>query len=263
MAGINLSVAKALEVLDLLGRAERGLRLKDIATQLDLPESTTHRLLASLAARDFVRQQEDHRSYILGWKIAILARSLGSEGRLAHGMRLYLEELTRRLQQTINLGVLGNDAVVYLDCQIPNQSMALYTVPGATIPLHASAMGKVLLAYLSPSDLETYLDRLVFPPITPHTLTSRETLLAVLPGIRERGYVFDLGEFRPDVSCLAAPVLTDRGRAVAAVSMTAATASLPADWQEVYPPRLLEVTREASAALFGARRPLEPATRMT
>lgn len=259
MAGINLSVAKALDVLDLLGQAERGLRLKDIASHLELPESTTHRLLASLAARDFVQQQEDHGTYTLGWKIAILARSLGSEARLAQGMRPYLEELTRRFHQTINLGVLSNDRVVYLDCQIPSQSMALYTAPGATIPVHASAMGKVLLAHLPAADLAAYLDRLTFAPITPHTLTSREAILAVLPEIRERGYALDLGEFKAEVSCLAAPVLNDRGRAVAAVSMTAPVADLPADWQTVYPPQLLTVTGEASTALFGASRQLAPA----
>lgn len=259
MAGINVSVANALDVLDLLGQAESGLRLKDIAERLDLPESTTHRLLASLAARDFVRQREDHGTYTLGWQIAILARALDSDARLAQEMRPYLEELTRALRQTINLGVLGNDAVVYLDCQIPSQSMALYTAPGATIPAHASAMGKTLLAWLPPAELDAHLDRLTFTAITPHTIASPDALRAVLPDVRARGYVFDLGEFKPDVSCLAAPLLNDRGRAVAAVSMTAPTASLPPDWQETYPPRLLAVTREAAATLFGAARPREPA----
>lgn len=252
MAGINLSVAKALDVLDLLGQAERGLRLKDIAAHLDLPESTTHRLLASLAARDFVQQQEDHGTYTLGWKIAILARSLGSDARLVQGMRPYLEELTRRFRQTINLGVLSNDRVVYLDCHIPSQSMSLYTAPGATIPIHASSMGKVLLAFLPPAELAARLDRLTFSAITTNTLTSREAVLAVLPEIRERGYALDLGEFKADVSCMAAPILNDRGRAVAAVSMTAPIADLPGDWHTEYPPRLLAVTREASTALFGA-----------
>lgn len=259
MAGINVSVAKALDMLDLLGQAEAGLRLKDIAERLDLPESTAHRLLASLAARDFVRQQEDHGTYTLGWQIAVLARALGSEARLAQEMRPYLEELTRRLGQTINLGVLGNDAVVYLDCQIPSQSMALYTAPGATIPVHASAMGKVLLAWMPAEEREALLARLPLAPITPHTLASRDALRDVLAGIRDRGFAFDLGEFKPDVSCLAAPVLNDRGRAVAAVSMTAPATSLPPDWQERYPPRLLAVTREAAATLFGAARPREPA----
>jgi DNA-binding IclR family transcriptional regulator len=258
--GINVSVSKALDMLDLLGQAESGLRLKDIAERLDLPESTAHRLLASLADRNFVRQQRDHGTYTLGWKITILARGLGSDARLAQEMRPYLEDLARRLGQTINLGVLGNDAVVYLDCQIPSQSMALYTAPGATIPVHASAMGKILLAFMSPDDREALLDRVPLSPITPHTVASRDALHDALAGIRAHGYAFDLGEFKPEVSCLAAPVLNDRGLAIAAVSMTAPTNSLPPDWRDRYPPRLLAITQEASANLFGAVQPREPAT---
>ncbi|MGH2559340.1 MAG: IclR family transcriptional regulator [Thermomicrobiales bacterium] len=255
MAGVNLSVTKALDVLDLLGQSERGLRLKDIAIQLDLPESTTHRLLASLAGRGYVQQRDDHGVYILGWKIVVLAGSLGSDARLVQTMRPFLDRLVRQLGQTINLAVLSNDQVMYLDCQTPNHSLALYVAPGLTLPVHATSLGKVLLAHLPLDERETFLNRLTLAPLTPKTIATPSALRAALEAVRHDGHAVDLGELRPDVSCVAAPVLDGSGRARAAVSMTAPTAELPADWQETFPPVLVEVTREASKKFFGAGQP--------
>jgi DNA-binding IclR family transcriptional regulator len=253
MAGTNLSVTKALDVLDLLGQAENGLRLKDIADQLAMPESTTHRLLASLAGRGYVQQRDGHGVYVLGWKIVVLAGSLGSDARLVQTMRPYLDRLVRQLGQTINLAVLSGVAVMYLDCQTPNQSLALYVAPGLTLPAHATSLGKAILAFRPPADRNAVLGQLTFAARTPNTITSPDAFRAALDEVRQRGYALDLGELRPDVSCLAAPVVDASGHAIAAVSMTAPSADLPSDWQIAYPPRLMEAVQEASERVFGAQ----------
>ena len=97
MAGTNNAVTKALEMLDLLGGADQGLRLKAIAQQLGLPESTAHRLLASLVESGFVEQRDEHGEYSLGWKIVVLANAMGRDSRLVQMVRPYLEELVHRL----------------------------------------------------------------------------------------------------------------------------------------------------------------------
>jgi DNA-binding IclR family transcriptional regulator len=252
MAGVNLSVTKALDVLELLGRAENGLRLKDIADQLALPESTTHRLLASLAGRGFVQQRDDQRTYMLGWKIVVLSESLGSNARLVQVMRPYLGRLVRKLGQTANLAVLTNDRVMYLDCQTPSHSVALSVSPGLTMPVHATSLGKVLLAYLPPAELDAVLERIDYAALTPNTVTSASALGVELDNVRRRGFAIDHGELKPDVSCVAAPVRDSSGRARAAISITAPTAELPPNWQNAFPPALVTVAQEASAALFGA-----------
>jgi IclR family transcriptional regulator, KDG regulon repressor len=253
VVGANLTVTKALDVLDLLGQAEQGLRLKDIALRLGLPESTTHRLLTSLAARGYVQQREDHGLYQLGWKIVVLADALGSGARLVETMRPYLQRLVRDVGQTINLAVLSNDQVMYLDCQTPINSLSLYVAPGLTLPAHATSLGKVLLAHLPPAELDAALARLPFTPLTPNTISTPAAFREALTDVRQQGYALDLGELRPDVNCLAVPILDATGRARAAVSMTAPSAELPADWQVSFPPRLMTVAAEASARSFGAQ----------
>jgi DNA-binding IclR family transcriptional regulator len=250
MAGTNLTVTKALDVLDLLGQAREAMRLKDIALRLDLPESTTHRLLASLAERGYVQRRADHGTYLLGWKIVIHARSLASDARLLQNMQPFLIQLTRQLGQTSNLAVLSNDQVMYLDCQTPSDSLAVYMAPGLTLPAHATSLGKSIMAYLPENELNDLLQRLDMKPLTPATITDRDILRASLQHVREQGYAIDHGELKPDVSCIAAPLLDDSGQARAAISMTAPSAQLPAEWEVTFPAVLTGVAKEASRKLF-------------
>jgi DNA-binding IclR family transcriptional regulator len=255
MTGTNNAVTNALDVLDLLGRAEQGLRLKDIATQLELPESTTHRLLASLMSRGYVEQRAEHGTYLLGWKVVVLANALGRDARLVQMMRPYLERLVHELGHTINLAVISNEQVMYLDCQTPKRSLALYVAPGLTLPVHATSLGKTMLAYQSAPERDRLLARLTLAPLTPNTITSRDALIDALDSIRRNGFALDRGELRPDVSCVAAPLLDSEGIALAAISVTAPNSNLPANWDTTFPPVMVALAREASSELFGATFP--------
>ncbi len=252
VSGVNNAVLKALDILDLLGRAPEQLRLMDIALQLDLPESTTHRLLASMAEKGYVQQREHNGPYSLGWKIVTLARSLGTESRLVQEVRPYLEQLLREVKQTVNLGVLNELQVAYLDCLTPNHAVALYTPPGLLVPSYATSLGKALLAHLPPPELEAMLSRLRLEPLTPRSITSRSALEAALDEVRRQGYAVDRGEFHRDVLCVAAPILEPGGRAIASVSVTARAADVAANWEEQTAPLVVKAAQEAARYLFGA-----------
>lgn len=252
MTGVNQSVTNALDVLDLLGGAQQGLRLKDIAARLDLPESTTHRLLASLSARGFVEQRADSGIYVLGWKFVVLANALGTDARLAQMIHPYLDRLVHELGQTANLAVISNGMVMYLDSQSPRQALAVHAAPGLTLPIHSTSLGKVMLAFMPAGERESLLDRLTLNAVTPQTITSRAVLTDALDSIRTDGFALDRGEMRPDVSCVAAPLRDASGRARAAISVSAPTANLPADWAEHFPAVISAIANEASEMLFGA-----------
>jgi IclR family KDG regulon transcriptional repressor len=252
MAGINNAVLNALDILDLLGRTPERLRLMDMAHQLGLPESTTHRLLASLAAKGYIQQPEPNGPYALGWKIVTLARSLNTQMRLVQNLRPYLDQVVHQVHQTVNLGVLNDLQVMYLDCLTPNHAVSLYTPPGLLVPAYATSLGKALLAHLPESDLEIALARVPLEPLTPDTITSPAKLKAALDEVRRRGYAVDRGEFHSDVHCIAAPIKEPDGHAVAAISVTARAANLPARWEEHTAAVLVACAEEAAGHLFGA-----------
>lgn len=252
MPGVNNAVLNALDILDLLGRAPERLRLMDIARELDLPESTVHRLLASMAEKGYVQQRERNGPYSLGWKIVTLARSLGTELRLVQDLRPYLEQLLREVRQTVNLGVLNDLQVAYLDCLTPNHAVALYTPPGLLVPAYATSLGKALLAYLPAAELEEALSRLYLEALTPRTITTRSRLKAALEAVREQGYAVDRGEFHRDVYCIASPLLEPGGRAIAAISVTARAADLAANWEEHTAVLVVKTAQEAARTRFSA-----------
>lgn len=246
------AVTNALDLLDLLGNAEAGMRLKDIALQLDLPESTTHRLLASLESRAYVEQRADG-TYLLGWKIVVLANALGDDARLVQLVRPWLGGLSRRLGHTVNLAVISNDKVMYLDCQTPPHAIAISVPPGWTLPIHATSLGKSMLAFTPDDERDALLDRISFEPMTAKTITGRAEFLSALDQIRTDLAALDRGEMRLDVSCAAAPLIDSHGRARAAISVTGPTANLPIDWEQTFTDALRETAAEISTALFGAR----------
>jgi len=252
VAEVNASVVKALTILDRLGQAPRGLRLTDLAEQMGLPESTAHRLLASLAELGYVQQRPPADVYTLGWKIVTLARALDSQLRLVLDLRPYLERLLARVSHTVNLAVLQDTQVMYVESLVPARMMSLYTPPGALVPIHATSLGKALLSCLPPAELDALLPRLALDARTSHTITGRDELRAEIEATRRRGFALDRGEFVPDVNCVAAPIRDPAGRPLAALSVTARAVELPPAWEEEFGPLVRDAASAASHALFAA-----------
>jgi DNA-binding IclR family transcriptional regulator len=253
MNGTNLAVTKALAILDFLGARKSAQRLKDIAQAVDLPTSTAHRLLASLATKDYVQQDPHDQTYRLGWKVAMLARAFDDGIWLIQSARPYLQQLVRQVGRSANLAVLQGDHVVPLECILPEQSgVALYTWPGTAFPPHATALGKILLAGLSPAELEDWLANATLQAYTPSTITDLSQLRQLLAATRACGYVVNHGEFVPEERCVAAPIKDADGATVAAISITARTSELTSELEPAIIAAVTNTARRVSEALFGA-----------
>lgn len=247
MEGTNTAVLRALAILDYLSTSGEGQRLKDVASVLKLPESTVHRLLNSLASKGYVQQSPRDQTYRIGWKAVTLARAVDREVRLVENLRPYLEQVAKKTGYTANLAVLQGDHVMYLDCVVPPQSViALFTTPGSLMPAHATSLGKVLLAGLSPNEREAIVKELDLAPFTSSTVVDPTEFLAALETIGAQGYAVDHGEYVPDVNCAAAPVHYASGEVVAAISVTARAAVFSPANEAGVVSILVEAAREAS-----------------
>ena len=149
MKPTNAAVLKAGAILDYLASNERGQRLKDIAAAVALHESNVSRLLNSLANLGYVQQNPVDLTYWLGWKILALARAVDKKGFLVETSRPHLVQLAERIADAVNLSILHDDQSMCLACIIPvGISGVIYTSPGKKLPLHATALGKVLMLSL-------------------------------------------------------------------------------------------------------------------
>lgn len=214
------SAANALRVLEVLVKqGETGI--SDIARTLDLTVGTTFRLVTTLVDSGFAERNASTRRYRPGSKIYELARHLrGSQGFVSSA-NPHIDQLMQESGETVSLGVLKDDQVVYVGRASANQPLAVSVKIGSRVPAYCTSLGRAILAYSDPADLDSYLERL--PQIAAEDTQkppSPNQLRLMLEEVRRHGHSEDTAEFAADIACIGAPILSESGLAVAAVSVS-------------------------------------------
>ncbi|MEV4177621.1 IclR family transcriptional regulator [Nonomuraea sp. NPDC049709] len=210
------SVERALDVLEALAEHGGEAGLSEIAARTGLPYGTIHRLLQTLLARGYVRQESDRR-YALGGGLVRLGGI--AESMVGVWAQPYLTKMVELSGETANLAVLEGDFVVYV-AQVPSpRRLRMFAEVGRRVLPHSTAVGKVLLAGRPAPDAVAVFERTGMPRRTPNTITDVAAMLAELGTVKSRGYAMDLGEEELGVHCLAVPVW-DGDRVVAAMSVS-------------------------------------------
>jgi IclR family transcriptional regulator, acetate operon repressor len=240
------SVERALELLEALADPGEAKGVSELGRVTGLPVATIHRLLATMAARGYVRQDPATHKYTLGSHLITLGDAATRHfGRFA---RPYLAELMEVSGETANLAVLEDDHVAYL-ARVPSRRhrVRMFTEVGRRVLPHSSAVGKVVLAFRPRAEVEALLARTGLPRRTPRTITDVGRFLGELETVARQGYAIDSGEEEVGVRCLAVPVF-GVGDSVAAMSVSAPEGRLqPSDVERIIPEML-----RISAALTGA-----------
>jgi len=132
----------------------------------------------------------------------------------------WLTELSLKTGQTMHLGVLDGNEGVYIEKIEGKQAAIAYSRIGRRLPVHATAIGKVLIAWLGDAELAAVLQNHEYSIYTPATLSTREALLDVLAQTRELGYAIDDEENEQGVRCVSVPVWNHESRVIAALSLS-------------------------------------------
>jgi DNA-binding IclR family transcriptional regulator len=235
------SVERALTVLRCLAASDVDLGVSDIATRTSLSVSTTHRLLQALRADGLVAQDPRTERYHLGPGLVALGRRAEARMPFDHLMP-HLEALAQATGESVSLGTrVGDEVLIVLHVDSP-QPLRFDQPPGTYVPVHASAIGKALLAFApDPAAEVASLDEL--GAFTDATLTTRDALLADLELTRRRGWALNDGERHPGVRTVAAPVFDATGRAWAGVSVQGPASRLTDDRLPEVAGTLLATTR--------------------
>lgn len=241
-AGVQ-SVERAIALTGSLA-ATSPASLSELAERNGLPVTTTHRLLATLAAHDWVRRLPGG-DYVPGPALV----TLGAAARRAVDplVEPALHDLAEASGETANYAVLDGDAVLYLAQQQSTRMMRMFTEVGARVPAHATAVGKVLLAGLDDGGLDAALQRAHLEATTPRTVTDPRRIRELVVAARHDGYAVDDEERELGVRCVAVPVCDELGRTVAAVSVSgpASRVRLPPE------PDVLAALRRAARGIAG------------
>jgi IclR family transcriptional regulator, KDG regulon repressor len=217
------SVDRALRVLTVISGAPRGLSLDELASRLQVPKSSLHRILAALRYRRFVSQPEPGGPYFLGTELLATAFRFSDALDLRALIHPYLARLGAALNETTHMAVLDGAEIVYQDKIEASHSIKLTSVIGGRNPAYATGVGKALLAWTYPADeaLGEWAAR--YQPLiqrTRGTITAVPRLAAELRAVRQHGYAIDMEENEAGVRCVAVPIFLGRDVPAAAVSVT-------------------------------------------
>jgi DNA-binding IclR family transcriptional regulator len=215
------SVGKAFEILETVADAgRRGLPFTRIVEETGIPKASAHRLLRELADLSVLSFDPTTRNYSGGMVLARLGASVAVNYDLRSAARPHLEALQQETGYVATLGMRNGDEGVYVDKIEPNDfSIRLHSEIGKSFPLHATGMGKVLLAHASADDVRR-IGKRQLQSFTKNTITDAKALRAELDRVREAGYALDREEITRGLMCVAAPIYDAQGDIAGAMSCT-------------------------------------------
>ena len=216
-------IERMMTLLDALAESPEPASLKHLASVTGLHPSTAHRILAAMAAANFVERQ-DAGTYRLGIRLLELGNLVKSRINLREVALPFMQELHEAIGEAINLGARHGDEIVYIERTSSGRSLVrvVYLV-GERAPLHLTSLGKLFLAAETPQQVRDYAKRTGLPGKTPHSLTTLAALEKELDKVRRHGIAEDDEEAEIGLKCVAAPIHDEEGHIVAALSVSAPT----------------------------------------
>ncbi len=225
------SLERGLAILSCFTPGRPVLGIADIADELGMSRSTTHRYVITLVALGYLEQGAS-RKYRLGLRVTDLGLSAINATDLREHAHPQLEELRQRTSYTASVTVLDGTEALIVDIA-RSYRRGLHSIrrairPGSRVPVHSTAAGKVLLAALPDRDQRELLGHAKLTRSGPNAITSKKALRSELEKVRDQGYAIDDEEFIEGVRAIAVPVREESGHVAAAMAISAASSMITA-----------------------------------
>jgi IclR family transcriptional regulator, acetate operon repressor len=238
----------ALRILDHLAAQNAPVALTAIARAFAASKSTVYRHLSTLTRHGFVRRDAGTGRYAIGVKLMVLGETSRSNFEIVTVARDVLHRLRDGTGHAVSLCTLLDDDLVVMDLMHGRSIVEFTTRPGTRLALHASAHGKVWLAF-GPQELVGMVLSRPREPWTPHTIIDAKTLTSEVQATRKRGWATAPNEAVMGVNTLAAPVLDHRGVLVGSIAMVGSTQVLAAKPSPAQLRAVLDAARSVSRDL--------------
>ncbi|HAK46760.1 MAG TPA: hypothetical protein DCO79_12695 [Spirochaeta sp.] len=212
------NIARALKILEMLAKQEKGASISEIAQNFEIPVNSTFRIIKSLEAYGYV--EEENRRYFTTPRLLYLGYAgLNKKGVVQNSIDV-MHALRDNINETVMLGTMVSNEIVIIE-QLPSFEFIKFTTEiGHRVPVHASAPGKAILAYMPDEEKQAVIEHLSFDRFNDATIPSKSDMLDEINEIVKKGFSVDNGEEITGIICVAAPILDYRNYPVASVWMT-------------------------------------------
>ena len=206
-----LSVAKAMELLQVLADAGQPMVLTAIAERTAMPKSTVFGLLTTMRNYDVIAQRQDGK-YTLGLRLFEFGCQVSRAWDIASVARPFMEHLAANVNASVMLSICEGTHVITLDQVEGREKLRVISDIGARLPVYCTSQGKVFLAGMPEAEAKSLLARVQPVQYTPHTVTDMQELLYLLRQVRADGYAIENGEYKIGLRSISAPVYTLEGK---------------------------------------------------
>lgn len=210
-----------LEILDAFTSSRPRLTLAQLAATTGQDKATLLRHLDVLLGARLV--ERDENTYSLGLHSFALGANYLAQHSIYVISRSPMEDLAELLGETISLAIRDGSEVVYIEVVHGQAEIGVQSSVGVRQPVHCSALGKALLAWLTPNERKTSVYAHPLVRLTSHTITSAAELETHLDEVRRNGYAIDSEERAEGIRCVATPIWDRTGRVTAALSVSGAS----------------------------------------
>jgi len=244
------TVGKAMQILEILVASYEPLKIKDICEQCDINRASAYKMLAVLCEYGYVNKVMNNSRYQIGPKLLDVHGFIVRNTKLGPIALPYMEHLYKKCEQSINLMMLlGKNGYYVTIIEHPDGDPANNNHVGSTDYLHATALGKAMMAYLPRDRVEEIIESNGLDAISPNTITDKKSFLLELDSTRSRGYAIDDQEARLGSRCVAAPIFNKCGDVIAAISVAGVATSVPISRIIEYSSLVIDAAKGISSGL--------------
>ncbi|MFC4807948.1 IclR family transcriptional regulator [Paenibacillus sp. GCM10023250] len=243
----NPTVKSADRVLDIfeLFAEMKEMNLMEISRQLELPTSSVFKILQNLESRGYLEKDESRKTFRLGYKIFEIGAKYAQNTSLTAEFTQIAQHIVDEINEAVYMSIRSGSNILYIAEKQSTQAVRLVSHLGMQLPLHSTAMGKMLLSGLDDEEVKAMYPESHLGVLTENTLESLPNLLEQLAVIRQEGIAYSRGEAILGIHCTAAPIYNADGNIIAAMSI-----SIPSTrWNETVWKQMKELVTEGANKL--------------
>ena len=245
------ALERALVLLRTLSEAD-SMSLTDLSQRAGIPASTAHRLLVTLQNFGYLEFNEDTQLWMIGVEAFRIGGSFSRRIKVVEAGRPMLRALMDKTGETANMAIADDGDVVFVSQVETHEPIRAFHRPGTRAHMHASGIGKALMADLDLDGLNTWMARKGLPAYTANTITDPDALRAEMALIRQRGWAIDNEERTLGMRCVAASIYNEFGEAIAGISVSGPTVRFPDDVLTEYGLLVRRSADEITSGIGGA-----------
>ncbi len=237
------AIERTLSILELVTASQKGLSNADLSRRLEIPKSSASYILRVLEKRGYLAREESGK-YRIGLKLVSL-----TSGALTHldfreiAKPVMADFLKKSRLPEVHLAVLDNGRAVYVEkIEADNSFIKMDIWVGHRLPIHTTAIGKILVAYLPEVEILRLLGLRGMEKKTRKSITNPQKFLAELEKVRKYGYAIDDEENSDNVRCLAAPIYDSSGKLIASVG----TSTIINQLDKTHLPKIIEMIKDTA-----------------